>query len=98
MQVLGEIESMPYAIIGIQGRGWRPGEVREKLSELIARYEDVPKKAAFTYEGPPYGEGLSWNKNALLELVIMTKNDKSSIPGSNYQKTALKHSEPLYKI
>ena len=47
---------VPYCI---QGRGWKPGEVKEKLSELIAKYKDCPKQPAYTYEGPPYGQALS---------------------------------------
>lgn len=46
-----------------QGRGWRSGEVKEKLAELIARYNNTPKKAAWTYDGPPYGETLFWDDN-----------------------------------
>lgn len=39
-----------------QGRGWKVGEVKEKLSELVKKHSQVPKKAAYTYSGPNIGE------------------------------------------
>ena len=40
---------------GLQGRGWRVGEVRAKLAEMIEKHKSVPKKPAYTYQGPPFG-------------------------------------------
>lgn len=32
-----------------QGRGWEPGQVRQKLQGLIDKYANVPKKPAYIY-------------------------------------------------
>jgi hypothetical protein len=32
------------------------GEVKDKLSELVQKFSQVPKKAAFTYTGANIGE------------------------------------------
>ena len=38
-----------------QGRGWEPGQVRQKLQGLIDKYAHVPKKSAYTYTGDEIG-------------------------------------------
>lgn len=39
-----------------QGRGWKPGEVRARLADLIEKHQSVPKRAAFVYDGPSFGD------------------------------------------
>jgi hypothetical protein len=41
--------------VGLQGRGWEPGQVRAKLQELVEKHSDVPKAPAYTYSGAQFG-------------------------------------------
>lgn len=40
----------------MQGRGWEPGQLRQKLQQLVDKYKDVPKRPPFTYTGGNMGE------------------------------------------
>ncbi|EFN51391.1 hypothetical protein CHLNCDRAFT_141012 [Chlorella variabilis] len=45
---------------------WEPGAVRAELARLVERYAAVPKKPAYRYEGPSFGDGgrrlmAAWN-------------------------------------
>lgn len=42
--------------VGLQGRGWEPGQVRAKLQELVEKHSDVPKAPAYTYSGAQIGK------------------------------------------
>ena len=60
--------------VGLQGRGWEPGQVRAKLQELVEKHSDVPKAPAYTYSGAQIGKFHSPRKktrpNPLLDAYM----------------------------
>ena len=43
-----------------KGDGWGDGEVGEKVAQLIAKYDQTPKKKDYVYTGPPFGTVFFW--------------------------------------
>ena len=42
-------------MVCVQGRGWQPGHVKALLSDLIAKYEHIPKVKPYVYQGDDIG-------------------------------------------
>jgi hypothetical protein len=43
------------AATGMQGRGWKPGQLKARLQALVDKHAGVAKRPVFLYDGPPIG-------------------------------------------
>lgn len=67
--ISGEEPHGPLSFLDVaaeKGYLWEPGAVRAELARLVERYAAVPKKPAYRYEGPSFGDGgrrlmAAWN-------------------------------------